>query len=125
MSDDSLRAEGSRVASPSLQGATVLHCLARLYKIAIQGATKGATKCNKGCYIFLFGVWSFSGAWSLVPGASLSAVGLRCEYLESPLGLDEPRPRLSWCIESSERGEKQTAYEILVASELGKIDSPD
>jgi len=35
-----------------VQGATVLHCLARLYEIAIQGATQGATKCNIGCYIF-------------------------------------------------------------------------
>jgi len=38
------------VASPPVQGATVLHRLARLYEIAIQGATKGATKCNIGCY---------------------------------------------------------------------------
>jgi hypothetical protein len=29
-----------------------LHCLVRLYEMAIQGATKGATKCNIGCYIF-------------------------------------------------------------------------
>jgi hypothetical protein len=27
-----------------------LHRLARLYKIAIQGATQGATKCYTGCY---------------------------------------------------------------------------
>jgi alpha-L-rhamnosidase len=60
-----------------------------------------------------------------VLAASLTAVDLRCEYLTSPLGLDEPHPRLSWRIESSERGEWQSAYEILVASELGKIDSPD
>ena len=30
----------------------MLHCLARLYEMAIQGATQGATKCNIGCYIF-------------------------------------------------------------------------
>jgi hypothetical protein len=35
-----------------VQGATVLHRLARLHEMAIQGATKGATKCNIGCYIF-------------------------------------------------------------------------
>jgi hypothetical protein len=28
------------------RGATVLYSLARLYEIAIQGATKGATECN-------------------------------------------------------------------------------
>ena len=30
----------------------MLHCLARLYEMAIQGATQGATKCYIGCYIF-------------------------------------------------------------------------
>jgi hypothetical protein len=45
--------EGGRggAGSPPLQGATVLHCLARLHEIAIQGATQGATKCNMRCYI--------------------------------------------------------------------------
>jgi hypothetical protein len=44
--------DGQRGAFQGVQGATVLHCLARLYEMAIQGATKGATKCNIGCYIF-------------------------------------------------------------------------
>jgi len=30
----------------------VLHRLARLYEMGIQGATQGATKCYTGCYIF-------------------------------------------------------------------------
>lgn len=41
---------------------------------------------------------------------------LRCDYLTNPLGIDDPRPRLSWALESNQRGQKQTAYEILVAS---------
>jgi alpha-L-rhamnosidase len=41
---------------------------------------------------------------------------LRCEYLKNPIGLDVASPRLSWIITSSGRGEKQTAYQILVAS---------
>ena len=41
---------GKRGGSPPVQGATVLHRLARLYKTAIQGATQGATKCYTGCY---------------------------------------------------------------------------
>lgn len=40
---------------------------------------------------------------------------LRCEYLREPLGVDTPRPRLSWVIHSDRRGERQTAYQILVA----------
>ena len=49
--------------------------------------------------------------------SALTPVALRCEYLESPLGMDEPHPRLTWRVESSERGQKQTAYRILVASD--------
>ena len=40
---------------------------------------------------------------------------LRCEYLEDPLGIDTPQPRLSWILASSERGVKQVACQILVA----------
>ena len=43
---------------------------------------------------------------------------LRCEYLVDPLGVDEIAPRLDWIVESSRRGEKQTAYQVLVASSL-------
>lgn len=42
---------------------------------------------------------------------------LRCEYRVDPLGIDEPRPRLSWIVESSRRGQKQTAYRIVVGSD--------
>src|SRR5580765_7597824 len=65
-------------------------------------------------------------AWLLIPAslfAVVNPVALRCEYLQSPLGLDEPRPRLTWRVESSERGEKQTAYQIIVASDPSKLDS--
>ena len=40
---------------------------------------------------------------------------LRCEYLESPLGIDEPRPRLSWWLDDERPAEIQTAYHILAA----------
>ncbi|MGA2253799.1 MAG: family 78 glycoside hydrolase catalytic domain, partial [Thermoguttaceae bacterium] len=46
---------------------------------------------------------------------------LRCEYRSNPLGIDVVRPRLSWIIESNERGERQTAYRILVASSWEKL----
>ena len=42
--------------------------------------------------------------------------GLRCEYQTDPAGLGETTPRLSWIDESSRRAERQTAYQILVAS---------
>jgi hypothetical protein len=43
-------------------------------------------------------------------------VSLRCEYAENPVGVDASRPRLFWKIEAAESGQKQTAYQILVAS---------
>ncbi len=41
---------------------------------------------------------------------------LRCEYLDNPLGIDTVKPRLSWMLDSDVRGESQTGYQILVAS---------
>ncbi|SHF23644.1 alpha-L-rhamnosidase [Caldanaerobius fijiensis DSM 17918] len=42
---------------------------------------------------------------------------LRCNYLYNPLGVETPNPRLSWALLSQERGQRQTAYRVLVASE--------
>src|SRR3954465_14296933 len=46
----------------------------------------------------------------------LAVASLRCEYLVSPLAVEAREPRLSWMIESTRRGARQTAYHILVAS---------
>lgn len=55
--------------------------------------------------------------WVTPPAeAGITLEHLRCEYLTNPIGIGEPQPRLSWVVESLERGEKQTAYQILVAS---------
>jgi alpha-L-rhamnosidase len=47
---------------------------------------------------------------------ALKPTNLRCENLANPTGLDVKDPRLSWLLESDQRGQKQTAYRILVAS---------
>jgi alpha-L-rhamnosidase len=76
---------------------------------------------------------------SLLSGAGFAAdvppVDLRCEYLTNPLGIDVVKPRLSWVIVisdqlsviSKQRGVKQTAYQLLVASseKLLKEGKPD
>ncbi|TBN02920.1 hypothetical protein EYD45_10210 [Hyunsoonleella flava] len=50
---------------------------------------------------------------------------LRCEYRVNPLGIDNTAPRLSWKLtqENPVRGQKQTAYQILVASSLENLES--
>ncbi len=59
-------------------------------------------------------VW-LACAGALPAAAAPTTVGLRCEYLVNPLGIHETAPRFSWRMNSSQRGEKQTAYQILVA----------
>jgi len=53
--------------------------------------------------------------------ADLRPGRLRCEYLENPLGIDAARPRLSWVLESRQRGQRQSAYRIRVASTPEKL----
>jgi alpha-L-rhamnosidase len=47
---------------------------------------------------------------------------LRCEYLTNPIGIDERQPRLSWVLSSNVRGQRQTAYQILVSSSPDGLD---
>jgi alpha-L-rhamnosidase len=62
-----------------------------------------------------------------VPAAALDPVALRCEYQADPIGIGETRPMLSWRVESPRRGERQTSFQIVVASspELLKEDKGD
>jgi alpha-L-rhamnosidase len=48
--------------------------------------------------------------------AAVQPLNLRCEYLVEPAGIDETAPRLSWEAAGDARGERQTAYRVLVAS---------
>ena len=65
----------------------------------------------------------------LTPAAVLHAVqvrDLRCEYLQNPLGVDAAKPRLSWILDAGEqkpkiRGQRQTAYRVLVASTTERL----
>jgi len=41
---------------------------------------------------------------------------MRCEYLQNPLGIDVLQPRLNWILTLTNRGDHQTAYQVLVAS---------
>ena len=57
----------------------------------------------------------FALADSAVAGPAAPA-NLRCEYLTNPLGIDVTQPRFAWVLEHSERGETQSAYQVLVAT---------
>jgi alpha-L-rhamnosidase len=73
---------------------------------------------NRLKHILVLGVVLAAG----VCFADVETQNLRCEYLTDPPGIDAASPRLSWIITSSRRGEKQTAYQILVASSAKLLD---
>ena len=57
----------------------------------------------------------------LAAGASalnspLAIAQLKCEYTESPLGIDIRVPRLSWTLQAVRRGATQSAFQVLVSS---------
>ena len=46
---------------------------------------------------------------------------LSCENLTDPQGIDAREPQLSWQLKSDQRGQKQTAYRLLVASSRERL----
>ncbi len=55
-------------------------------------------------------------AVATVVNAAVSVADTRCEYRVNPIGVDTSQPRLSWVLESKNRGVLQSAYQVLVAS---------
>ena len=76
---------------------------------------------NKKNTIFAIIVLTFLTIGSGISAGQVNVKHLRCEYLENPLGIDAVNPRLSWQLDSDERGQKQTAYRLLVASSRDKL----
>ncbi len=66
--------------------------------------------------VLLFMICSFNptfGQESPPPGPPPTR--LLCENQVNPLGIDSRQPRLTWLVPGTERGSKQTAYQILVS----------
>lgn len=62
-----------------------------------------------------------------VQSSKQAVYDLRCENLQNPLSIDNTTPRLSWKLKAGQNGEKQTAFQVLVATkpsllEAGKAD---
>lgn len=57
----------------------------------------------------------------LQTAVATTVTDLRCEHRENPLGIDVTQPRLSWILGSDERDQRQTAYQVLVASSEAKL----
>ena len=77
----------------------------KLFKSLLVALVVFLTSCNSKSGIFL--------------------TDLKCEYRTNPLGIDNTSPRLSWKLkqENPVRGQKQTAYQVLVASNLENLEN--
>ena len=71
---------------------------------------------------FVVGLITAAILFCCLPSAfATTLTNLQCDYRENPLGIDAEKPRLSWIMvdsgsESATRSQKQTSYQILVAS---------
>ncbi len=68
-------------------------------------------------------VGSFVSTVAAAEASDFAPTHLRCEYRENPLGIDAARPRLSWRMESDERGQMQSAFRVLVSSSQKSLES--
>jgi alpha-L-rhamnosidase len=61
------------------------------------------------------------------PEPKILPVQLQCEYQTDPVGMDILQPRFSWQMEDAAhtRGQMQTAYHLLVATQLSKLTETD
>jgi alpha-L-rhamnosidase len=67
------------------------------------------------CLLLASSITSISAAQTSRP-PTMKPTGLRCESLTNPLGIDTPKPQLSWRLQDTRQGAKQTAYELQVFS---------
>ncbi len=89
------------------------------------------TKLSTGlCSLLLFvaSPVDVASAVALVPEttttvASLQISDLKCENLTNPLAIDTLTPRLSWIFHSDQRGQGQSAFQVLVATSIEKLAS--
>ena len=56
-------------------------------------------------------------------GKPMTIVQLTCEYRTDPEGIDAAAPRLSWRMSSGVRGERQTAYQVIVARSRAALEA--
>jgi alpha-L-rhamnosidase len=73
-------------------------------------------KINTCALVILLGL-----AAVLPAQAGLKVGQMLCEYQENPLGLDVAQPHLAWKLVADQRGERQTAYQVVVASSLENL----
>lgn len=57
----------------------------------------------------------------MIPLGLLTALALKCGGSPAPTGIDSSKPALTWQVESGDRGERQTAWEVQAATSLDEL----
>lgn len=55
--------------------------------------------------------------------SQIQLINLKCEHLQNPIGLDEPRPRFTWQVQSEQPGYLQDAFQLVVGTDEEKVAS--
>lgn len=70
----------------------------------------------KLCCLIVTGLLIVTTFAQSTPSSPATDSNLRCEFLRTPLGIDDVKPALSWTIPDPRRGVVQTSYRVLVAA---------
>jgi alpha-L-rhamnosidase len=73
--------------------------------------------------LFVLSAVLISGVCGAEEQSEAQVVNLTCESLINPRGMDIVQPRLGWMLQSDTRGQKQTAYQVLVSGTRQGLDA--
>src|ERR1039458_9780456 len=101
-------------------------CILIMISVRRDGCLVNTARCLGAAWLGLLFAGVLAQGFASAGEETAAGIGLtpkqfRCEYLVNPPGIDEQHPRLSWVVESGERGQRQTAYQLLVASEASLL----
>lgn len=69
-------------------------------------------------YPLLFGLILLKSTFVAVSQEQCVPIGMLCEYLNNPLGIDVLHPRLQWHLDDVREGAKLEAYRVLSVQTL-------
>lgn len=72
--------------------------------------------------IFFNIIFSVVDCWGQ---SNLKLYDLQCENLPSPLGIDKTMPRFNWKIKSNKNGTEQKAFQLLVATDISRLNEKE
>ncbi|MFV2015417.1 MAG: hypothetical protein ACC656_08325, partial [Candidatus Heimdallarchaeota archaeon] len=73
-------------------------------------------------FALLFTIFFIVTSCNSIKNNTLSPYNLRCEYLQNPLGIENPTPALSWKLSSPNDNDNQTAFRILASSSKSNLE---